>query len=103
MPLLPSPKPWIVQKYGGTSLGKLLPEITSSIIPSYLAHSNVAVVCSALSGTEKSKGTTSLLIKAIECAMNMEREGELKETIDLIQDEHLGIIKRMRGSAGKGD
>ncbi|KAH6722814.1 aspartate kinase [Leptodontidium sp. MPI-SDFR-AT-0119] len=101
MPLLFSPKPWIVQKYGGTSLGKLLFEITSSIIPSYLEHSNVAVVCSAISGTEKSKGTTSLLIKAIDCAMNADREGELRETIDVIRDEHLVIIQEMRSSAGK--
>ncbi|KAF8861680.1 aspartate kinase [Acephala macrosclerotiorum] len=100
--LLPSDnKTWIVQKYGGTSLGKLLPQITENIIPSYLETNKVAVVCSAISGTEKAKGTTSLLLKAIECAITPSRQVELNNIIDIIRDEHFKAIKAL-GLRSKG-
>ncbi len=83
-------KPWVVQKYGGTSIGKLLDTITGEIIPEYLKTCNVAVVCSARSGTNKSKGTTSLLLKAIRCATSSETSTkDLDEVIDTIKEEHL--------------
>lgn len=83
-------KPWVVQKYGGTSIGKLLPTITGSIIPSYLSSSNIAVVCSARSGTTKNQGTTSLLLDAIRLATSSETNTTgLDEVINLIKAEHL--------------
>ncbi|CZR64552.1 related to Aspartokinase [Phialocephala subalpina] len=98
MPLLlpQDDRPWIVQKYGGTSLGKLLPQITETIIPSYLETNKVVVVCSAISGTEKAKGTTSLLLKAIECVIAPSRQAELNSIINTIQDEHFKAIKALR-------
>lgn len=87
-------KRWIVQKYGGTSLGKLLRPITESIIPQYLETHNVAVVCSAISGTVKSLGTTSLLLLAIEHALTLPlllSGSPLNETIDMIRDQHLKL------------
>lgn len=63
---------WIVQKYGGTSVGKFLPTITSQIVPSYLASNpnlRLALVCSARSGSTKAKGTTNLLLKAADQAL----------------------------------
>jgi aspartate kinase len=85
-------KRWIVQKYGGTSLGKLLQPITESIVPRYLETHNVAVVCSAISGTVKSLGTTSLLLLAIEHALTLPlSESPLNETIDTIRDQHLKL------------
>lgn len=91
MPLILPYKPWIVQKYGGTSLGKLLPTITRSIIPEYLKTHNVAVVCSAISGTTKSLGTTSLLLEAIKLvtAPRGNEVCELNHIVDIIQDQHL--------------
>ncbi|RFU30812.1 hypothetical protein B7463_g5523, partial [Scytalidium lignicola] len=81
---------WVVQKYGGTSLGKLLDTITSNIIPKYLKTTRVAVVCSALSGTTKSLGTTSLLLQAIDNAVGSSRSEEaLKRTINTIKEEHI--------------
>lgn len=89
-------RPWIVQKYGGTSLGKLLPTITGSIVPQYLETRRVAVVCSAISGTSKSSGTTSLLLKAIEEAMDLKATQQaVNETIDTIRDEHLKVSDRL--------
>ncbi|KAE8444732.1 hypothetical protein EG329_014292 [Mollisiaceae sp. DMI_Dod_QoI] len=98
MPLLlpQDDRQWIVQKYGGTSLGKLLPQITETIIPSYLPNNKVAVVCSAISGTEKAKGTTSLLLAAIDCAITANRQTELNGIIDIIQQEHFKAIKALR-------
>lgn len=57
---------WIVQKYGGTSVGKQLHTIANVIAPSYLANGNVrlAIVCSARSGQTKALGTTNLLLQA---------------------------------------
>lgn len=66
------PSQWIVQKYGGTSVGKFLPVITSQIVPSYLASNpnfRLALVCSARSGSTKAKGTTNLLLKAADQAL----------------------------------
>ncbi|KAF2660814.1 aspartate kinase [Lophiostoma macrostomum CBS 122681] len=81
---------WIVQKYGGTSLGKLLHTITGSIVPEYLTSYSVAVVCSARSSTSKSQGTTSLLLDAIRLATSSETDTvALDEVIDAIKKEHL--------------
>ncbi|KAK0555089.1 Aspartokinase [Tilletia horrida] len=59
-----SPPPWIVQKYGGTSVGKFLPAIAQNIAPSYLHNNRLIIVCSARSGQTKALGTTNLLLQA---------------------------------------
>lgn len=99
MPLLQAQKPWIIQKYGGTSLGKLLPTITGEIIPQYLENNRVAVVCSAISGTSKSLGTTSLLLESIEYALEPKGHGveKLNSAIGCIKDAHLAIASELRG------
>lgn len=87
-------QPWIVQKYGGTSIGKFLPSITKMILPPYLRTNRVAVVCSARSGGTKSKGTTSLLLEAIRLsAKGQHLRVEFSDIIDNIQDEHLHAAK----------
>jgi aspartate kinase len=102
MPLILQQKPWIVQKYGGTSLGKLLPAITRTIIPQYLESHNVAVVCSAMSGTSKSMGTTSLLLKAIDHAINpLSNSAHLDLTINTIRDQHLETSKALQNDLRK--
>ena len=63
--------PWVVQKYGGTSIGKFLPTIVDSITPSYLKTNRVVIVCSARSGKTKALGTTNLLLQASSQAMTM--------------------------------
>ncbi|KAI5121425.1 hypothetical protein M0805_006187 [Coniferiporia weirii] len=55
---------WIVQKYGGTSVGKFAAKIAEEIVPSYLDQHKVAIVCSARSGSTKALGTTNLLLRA---------------------------------------
>lgn len=86
----PQSRPWIVQKYGGTSVGKLLDAITGTIIPEYLQSHTVAVVCSARSSSTKSLGTTSLLFEAIHHSTSSETSTtELDRIIDMIKDEHV--------------
>ncbi|KAK5113760.1 hypothetical protein LTR85_010777 [Meristemomyces frigidus] len=86
----PQIKPWIVQKYGGTSIGKLLPQIIDETIPHALQSARVAVVCSARSGTTKTNGTTSLLISAIRAATaSKTNTRELDRIIDALEAEHL--------------
>ncbi|KZV87721.1 aspartate kinase [Exidia glandulosa HHB12029] len=55
---------WLVQKYGGTSVGKFAAKIAEDILPGYLDQHKVAVVCSARSGSTKALGTTNLLLRA---------------------------------------
>ena len=49
----------VVQKYGGTSVGKFAREIVANVIKPSLAKGKVAVVCSAVSATVKADGTTN--------------------------------------------
>lgn len=99
MTIRPEPKPWVVQKYGGTSLGKLLDEVCGTIVPSYLEKYNVAVICSALSGTTKASGTTSLLLDCLQYAEVVGKESIscIDATIDSIRDAHLEKLHSFRG------
>ncbi|KAI1143869.1 aspartate kinase [Hypoxylon sp. FL0543] len=86
-------KPWLVQKYGGTSLGKLLDTICATIIPQYATGHNLIVVCSAFSGTVKASGTTSLLLQCISCAeLGVDSQKRLIDVVDLIKDNHLNVL-----------
>ncbi|KAK1991163.1 aspartate kinase [Colletotrichum falcatum] len=88
-------RPWLVQKYGGTSLGKLLDTICGSIIPSHRRDHNLVVVCSAISGSAKAGGTTSLLL---ECAAHAEAglpaQAQLNRAVDAVRDVHVRLLER---------
>ncbi|KAL0088932.1 Aspartate/glutamate/uridylate kinase [Phycomyces blakesleeanus] len=90
----PSDHPWVVQKYGGTSVGKFLETIASTIVPSYMDSHRVAVVCSARSGEEKSTGTTNRLLKAAEEALE---EGSISylEIVKDIKDDHINVARSL--------
>ncbi|TCD68371.1 Aspartokinase [Steccherinum ochraceum] len=64
---------WLVQKYGGTSVGKFAKKIAEDIIPNYLDQHKVAIVCSARSGSTKALGTTNLLLQAASEALRASR------------------------------
>ncbi|BGP57035.1 hypothetical protein JCM8202_004527 [Rhodotorula sphaerocarpa] len=56
---------WVIQKFGGTSVGKSAERIAGEIVPKYIRGGNrVALVCSARSGHTKATGTTNLLLRA---------------------------------------
>ncbi|WRT70148.1 uncharacterized protein IL334_007142 [Kwoniella shivajii] len=71
--------PWVVQKYGGTSVGKSLDSITK-IVESYIANNTkVALVCSARSSHTKALGTTNLLLQASREALHPPSSSELNK------------------------
>jgi hypothetical protein len=49
----------VVQKFGGTSVGKFAPDIVTHVIKPSLVKDHVVVVCSAASATVKMDGTTN--------------------------------------------
>ncbi|KAG0019708.1 Aspartokinase [Podila clonocystis] len=81
---------WIVQKFGGTSIGKFMDTITGTIVQSYLPTNRVAVVCSARSSESKSLGTTNRLLRAAASAME---PGSIEyiETVHEIRKDHLQV------------
>ncbi|KAI1268386.1 aspartate kinase [Xylariaceae sp. FL1019] len=86
-------RPWLVQKFGGTSLGKLLATICSTIIPNYNEEHRLVVVCSALSGDTKASGTTSLLLECIELAeLGVHMQQKLLDIVHLLRDNHLAVL-----------
>ncbi|KAK4114929.1 aspartate kinase [Canariomyces notabilis] len=54
---------WIVQKFGGTSVGKFPDKIAEDIVRQYVENHRVVVVCSARSTGKKATGTTSRLLE----------------------------------------
>ncbi|KAH7071840.1 aspartate kinase [Paraphoma chrysanthemicola] len=86
-------KPYLVQKYGGTSIGKLLPTITNTIIPTHLATHDLAIVCSAQSSTTKELGTTSLLLQAIKMASS--GDAGFEDVIETIKQDHLRAVEQV--------
>ena len=58
-PKRPASSNCVVQKYGGTSVGKFAREIVANVIKPSLLKGKVAVVCSAVSATVKVEGTTN--------------------------------------------
>ncbi|KAI9314893.1 Aspartate/glutamate/uridylate kinase [Dichotomocladium elegans] len=56
--------PYVVQKFGGTSVGKFLDNIANQVIKEYVKSNRLVVVCSARSGESKQTGTTNRLIRA---------------------------------------
>ncbi|KAF8981326.1 Aspartokinase [Podila verticillata] len=81
-------KPWIVQKFGGTSIGKFIETITGTIVQSYLPTNRVVVVCSARSSESKSLGTTNRLLKAAASAL-VPGSIDFIETVQDIRLDHL--------------
>ncbi|KAI9887775.1 MAG: Aspartokinase [Watsoniomyces obsoletus] len=89
----PTPPPserWIVQKFGGTSLGKYAVSIAENIIKAASPRHRVAVVCSARSSSSKAEGTTNRLLRAAREAEKPESR-EHETIIRAICEEHLAV------------
>ncbi|KAG6353911.1 hypothetical protein INS49_005168 [Diaporthe citri] len=95
-----SPSGWVVQKFGGTSIGKFPDKIADDIIRANLPNNKIAVVCSARSSGKKVTGTTSRLLEVyrrlrnIDAAVGIENTQtelleEAKSLIQDICDDHL--------------
>ncbi|KAF8244295.1 aspartate kinase [Wilcoxina mikolae CBS 423.85] len=85
--------PWIIQKFGGTSLGKFAEEIASGIVkPSTKTH-RTAIVCSALSTGTKAEGTTSRLLRAAAAALNPSASISYTQIVSDIATSHISAAK----------
>lgn len=85
---------WIVQKFGGTSVGKFSKEIALNIVKKYNQTNQIAIVCSARSTNTKSEGTTTRLLLASELATDDKHE-EFKEVLNLIKVDHVNNAKNL--------
>ncbi|KAG8629762.1 hypothetical protein KVT40_001381 [Elsinoe batatas] len=89
---LPGNANWVVQKYGGTSLGKFPVNIAEDIVLPGLKEHRIAVVCSARSTYTKSEGTTNRLLRA---AREAEKPTSTKyfDIVNVIKEDHLNAGK----------
>ncbi|KAG0154207.1 hypothetical protein PDIDSM_1587 [Penicillium digitatum] len=87
-----TPLPWVVQKFGGTSLGHFASKIVKEVILPEALENRVAVVCSAISRSTKDNGTTNRLLLA--CS-RLETDGaDFSKIIDDVQLEHIQGAER---------
>lgn len=77
---------WVVQKFGGTSVGKFAEEIVENIVRVFNKLNKVAVVCSARSSNTKLEGTTSRLIRLAELASNNQ---DYESLLSVIEQDHI--------------
>ncbi|KAL4890399.1 Aspartate/glutamate/uridylate kinase [Aspergillus ambiguus] len=83
---------WVVQKFGGTSVGKFAFNIVDQVvIPSLLEHS-VAVVCSARSSSTKAEGTTNRLLRAARDAENSQSQHYVS-FVEAVRSEHVQVAQ----------
>ena len=83
---------WVVQKFGGTSVGKVAVRIADDIILAGLKTHRTAVVCSARSTGTKVEGTTNRLLRAARHVL----DGDSKMYVQLVEE-----IRRDHVEAGR--
>ncbi|EGW35717.1 aspartate kinase (L-aspartate 4-P transferase) [Spathaspora passalidarum NRRL Y-27907] len=81
---------WIVQKFGGTSVGKFPENIVDDIVKVFSENNRVIVVCSARSSHTKSEGTTSRLLRTADLASS---KGDFLSLLQVIEDDHVDNAK----------
>ncbi|KAA8912249.1 hypothetical protein TRICI_003529 [Trichomonascus ciferrii] len=87
-------KPWVVQKFGGTSVGKFPRQIADDIVKQYSGEYKVVVVCSARSTDTKEEGTTTRLLKAAsECL----EKNDYKEAVEAVRRDHVSEAEAQIG------
>ncbi|KAF2766785.1 aspartate kinase [Teratosphaeria nubilosa] len=98
---LPGGANWVVQKFGGTSVGKFAVKIAEDIVLAGLKEGGdgkakqqrIAVVCSARSTGTKAEGTTNRLLRA---ARDAEQSGSMEyvKIVKAIEEDHIAAGKR---------
>lgn len=80
---------WVVQKFGGTSVGKFADKIALDIVKTHVRHARLVLVCSARSTDTKAEGTTNRLLKAAKEAEKLPRSDDYKVIVQAIEDDHV--------------
>ena len=84
---------FIVQKYGGTSIGQAdRMKSVAMIVKDSLKKDRVIVALSAMSSYVKSEGTTSRLIEAADAAL---KGKDYSKIIDMIEKHHVDAVKKL--------
>ncbi|KAL9009817.1 MAG: hypothetical protein Q9173_005185 [Seirophora scorigena] len=81
----------VVQKFGGTSIGKFPLEIVRDVIMPNNVEGKVVVVCSARSSTSKPEGTTEKLLRACRSAM-LPQSSQYKILVECLRTEHVQAV-----------
>lgn len=90
---------WVIQKFGGTSVGKFAEKIAEDIVRAYLSDHKIAVVCSARSTDTKAEGTTNRLLRAAEEALKPGSRLYL-DIVEAIRESHVGAGTELIKSKG---
>ncbi|KAM5458485.1 putative aspartate kinase [Microsporum audouinii] len=88
------PSDWVVQKFGGTSVGKFAHQIVEQVIQPSTLTNRVAVVCSARSSSSKADGTTNRLLRAAREAENP-KSSQYKTLVDTVLSEHISVANEL--------
>lgn len=84
---------YIVQKFGGTSLGKAdRMKSVAAIVQESIKNDRVVLALSAMSSYVKSEGTTSKLIEAADAALS---GGDYFRIVDYLEEHHTTAIREM--------
>ncbi|KAF2430415.1 aspartate kinase [Tothia fuscella] len=89
---LPGGGNWVVQKFGGTSVGKFALNI-ADIVQKGLVKNRIAVVCSARSSHSKLEGTTNRLLRAAKAAETLHGSKQYTEIVVQIEEDHINAAK----------
>ncbi|CAI7671687.1 unnamed protein product [Penicillium pancosmium] len=83
---------WVVQKFGGTSVGKFALNIIQQVVEPSLIDNRVAVVCSARSSSTKAEGTTNRLLRAARDAENSHSR-QYEVLVEAVRLEHTTVAQ----------
>lgn len=87
-------KGWIVQKFGGTSVGKFPAQIAEDIIRPYLGSEyKLVVVCSARSPGKKAGGTTSRLLEIFKRLLHIQAASSDEDVRQNLVDECGSLVQ----------
>ncbi|KAJ5220789.1 uncharacterized protein N7469_009676 [Penicillium citrinum] len=93
---------WVVQKFGGTSVGKFALNIIEQVVEPSLLDNRVAVVCSARSSSTKAEGTTNRLLRAARDAENSTSR-QYETLVDAVRLEHAQVAQEQLKSVDLRD
>ncbi|RYP50788.1 hypothetical protein DL769_010903 [Monosporascus sp. CRB-8-3] len=83
---------WIIQKFGGTSVGKFPDNIAEDIVRASLALNKIVVVCSARSSGRKATGTTSRLLEVYKKLRSISAATSDEYTQNALLNEAKGLV-----------
>ncbi|KAK4179056.1 putative aspartokinase [Triangularia setosa] len=84
---------WVVQKFGGTSVGKFPDRIAEDIIRTHVENNRLVVVCSARSTGKKVTGTTSRLLEVYKKLRAIVASAGDEESQDVLLEEAKRIVQ----------